>query len=309
MSSDFRPMSGTAIKDDGLDTLKFPVLVSYKLDGIRCVIRNGVPISRNMKCIRNKHITAALTGLPEFDGELVCGGPPHKDQSNPEDDVLSRSNSGVMSANGEPEFTYYVFDMHMEAEFRTRLNEAQKAINAAGNANVAFLPHYLCFDANMIRAHEETALRLGYEGLIIRDPLGPYKYGKATAKEATFLKLKRFDDYEARVSGYLAKNQNTNAPTIAETGLTKRSKKKGGMVAKDTLGTLLGTMVTGPYAGAPMRVGSGFDDALRKYVWNIKADIIGTLFKFKCQGFTPDGEPRFPVFISFRDEADMEVEI
>jgi hypothetical protein len=33
--------------------------------------------------------------------------------------------------------------------------------------------------------------------------------------------------------------------------------------------------------------------------------LQGKVVKFKYQGFTPDGSPRFPVFLGFRDQRDM----
>ena len=85
--------------------IKFPVLVSQKLDGIRCLIINGVAVSRNLKPIRNEHIQSII-GKQEYnglDGELIVGSPLAKD-------CYRVTNSGVMSKEGEPYFTYYVFD-------------------------------------------------------------------------------------------------------------------------------------------------------------------------------------------------------
>lgn len=48
------PMLATAVEN--LDVLKYPVLVSPKLDGIRCLIIDGVAMSRSLKPIPNKHV-------------------------------------------------------------------------------------------------------------------------------------------------------------------------------------------------------------------------------------------------------------
>ncbi len=42
-----KPMLSHTIEDTS--KIKFPVLVSQKLDGIRCLIINGVAVSRNSK--------------------------------------------------------------------------------------------------------------------------------------------------------------------------------------------------------------------------------------------------------------------
>ena len=89
-----------------LDDVKFPVYVSTKLDGIRCLIIDGVAYSRSLKPIRNKYVQE-LFGKPEYnglDGELVVGDIYAKD-------VFQKTTSGVMSAEGTPDVKFYVFDI------------------------------------------------------------------------------------------------------------------------------------------------------------------------------------------------------
>ncbi len=87
----FEPMlSGTV---DDVTSLRYPLLASPKLDGIRATVQGGVVLSRNLKPIRNAH-TQALFGRKEYeglDGELIVG-PPHAP------DCFLRTSSGVMSA-------------------------------------------------------------------------------------------------------------------------------------------------------------------------------------------------------------------
>lgn len=84
--------------------LQFPLLASPKLDGIRCVCTvNDGPVSRSLKPIPNRFIHGQLFFYPPFDGELMVGDP--TDPS-----AFNRSTSGIMSHDGEPDFTYWVFD-------------------------------------------------------------------------------------------------------------------------------------------------------------------------------------------------------
>jgi len=54
-----RPMLAVAIKD--LDDLDYPLYVSPKLDGIRCLIHPELgPVSRKFKPIPNDHIRVSL---------------------------------------------------------------------------------------------------------------------------------------------------------------------------------------------------------------------------------------------------------
>ena len=73
-----------------LEDVKFPVYVSTKLDGIRCLIIDGVAYSRSLKPIRNKFIQSII-GKQEYnglDGELIVGNVYDKD-------VFQKTTSGV----------------------------------------------------------------------------------------------------------------------------------------------------------------------------------------------------------------------
>src|SRR5690554_4631311 len=94
----FKPM--LAASCDNLDALKYPLLATPKIDGIRCLIIDGVAMSRSLKPIPNRFIQSVI-GKPEFnglDGELLVG------------DSFQAATSGIMSGDGEPDFRYYVFD-------------------------------------------------------------------------------------------------------------------------------------------------------------------------------------------------------
>ena len=47
--------------------------------------------------------------------------------------------------------------------------------------------------------YEQGAVEDGYEGVMLRDPSAPYKYGRSTVRKGYLLKLKRFEDSEAEV--------------------------------------------------------------------------------------------------------------
>src|SRR5690606_7804434 len=82
------------------EQIKFPVYASFKLDGIRCAIVNGHPLSRTLKPIPNRFIrhTLNMPCLRGLDGELMIKGD------------FNAVQSAVMSHSGKPEFVYYVFD-------------------------------------------------------------------------------------------------------------------------------------------------------------------------------------------------------
>ena len=66
----FRPMLASHCKD--MSNLRFPVLVSKKLDGVRASVQGGRLMSRSLKPIPNENVQAMFKGLPEgLDGELT----------------------------------------------------------------------------------------------------------------------------------------------------------------------------------------------------------------------------------------------
>ena len=58
---------------DDIDQLRYPLLATQKIDGIRCLIIDGVAMSRSLKPIPNRYIQSII-GKREYnglDGELV----------------------------------------------------------------------------------------------------------------------------------------------------------------------------------------------------------------------------------------------
>lgn len=294
----FQPMLSATVTDAGLDKLKYPVLVSPKLDGIRAVKRGGVIMSRKLKPIRNRFVQEALRDLPDgLDGELIVG------PSNATD-VFKVTTEGVMSADGKPDFCYYVFDSLQgpaDQPFHVRYKrlEAWEDNSAILHPFVVVVFHQLCRNAQEVRNVEEHYVNKGYEGVMIRSVDGPYKFGRSTLKEGYLLKLKRWEDAEYEVYGFVEQMHNENALETDERGYAKRSKSKEGLVGAGKVGAVLVRSVAAH--GHIAEVGSGFIDAERIDMWQNQSSYIGRVMTVKFQGFTPDGKMRFPIFKGWRE--------
>lgn len=75
MSTTIKPMLASDC-DGAIEKLKYPVLVSPKIDGIRCLNVDGQALTRSLKPQPNRTIRA-LASNPAFvglDGELVIPG-------------------------------------------------------------------------------------------------------------------------------------------------------------------------------------------------------------------------------------------
>ena len=302
MSSKFKPMLATAA--ESVEALRYPVLVSPKLDGIRCLIRACAPVTRNLKPLANvyAHDWLARFGfeLEGFDGELGLRNPvaPFCDVS-----------SAIMARAGQPDFVYRVFDDISRGVagtgFETRFKNVRERIaelNHEVRAHVEVVTHKLVRSAAELTTYEETFLAGGYEGLMVRDPSGPYKSGRSTVNEGWLLKVKRFVDAEARVIGVDEQQENTNEATRDELGRTKRSSAQAGMVGKGTLGAL---KVEDLKTKVRFSIGTGFDDALRAKLWVDREYLHGAIVKYKSQPSGAKDAPRFPVFLGFRNSADL----
>lgn len=288
-----KPMLAVAVED--ITTLKYPLLVTPKLDGIRCLILDGKALSRKFKEIPNHHVRKLLEQLPSgLDGEIMCPGK-----------TFNETQSLIMTEEGTPVFEYHAFDF-VDSKLPQPRGYTSRIMDLMGltlhQSFVKLIIPTPATNPEELTALEETCLKKGYEGVMIRSITGPYKCGRSTLKEGYLLKLKRFKDSEAQVIGYEEKMHNDNQATKDELGHTKRSSHKANLRPANTLGTLL---VRDMVSGIEFSIGTGFDDATRKQIWEHRDDYIGKLVNYTHQTSGAKDKPRFPSFRGFRDERDM----
>lgn len=278
-------------KDADLGKLRYPLLVSPKLDGIRAYVREGVVYSRKNKPIPNKHVQTLFKPYDYFDGELIVGDPT-------DPFVYRNTMSGVMSVDGEPDVKYFVFDhlLYLHEPFALRNG---RSLRYNRKVTVA-LEQKLITTYDELLEHEAKILELGYEGLILRDPNAPYKCGRSTVKEGGMLKLKRFSDAEFTVVGFEERLKNNNEATTDETGRTKRSSHKANKSGRGDLGALVLQ-----HNGDTFTCGTGFTDAERADIWDNQDKYLGRLAKVKFFAIGAYDKPRHPVFLGWRDKRDV----
>ena len=302
MAEIIKVMLASGIKD--YDKITYPKYVSAKLDGIRCIINNGVVYSRSGKPIRSK-IVQQLFGrqdLNMLDGELIYGSPTA-------DNVFNLTTSFVMSEDipdgmKASKIKLYVFDYVEDKQpFSQRNLVAGHLVEAAKWHNVPVnLVVQTCINSyEEMLTFEQQFLAQGYEGAMLRSIDGLYKHGRATEKSQDLLKVKRFLDAEATVIGFEEEMFNGNEATTNELGRSERSSHKENLVGKGSLGALV-CLTKG---NVEFRVGTGFDAAMRKSLWYDKENLIGKIVKYK---YFPVGQliaPRLPVFLGWRDTSDL----
>lgn len=284
-----KPMLAATL--ERLEDVSFPVFVSPKLDGIRCLIHNGIAVSRQLKPIPNKHIQECLKGLPNgLDGELILG--------NSLD--FSSIQSSIMSEEGRPNFSYVIFDSVLSAPYSQRLSIFAEYIRNHDRAR--YMPTYKVNSILELLEKEDMFIKSGYEGIMIRSLDSPYKFGRSTVKEGYLLKFKRFKDSEAKILDFEEKLTNNNEKLKDALGHNKRSSHKANLSAANCLGSFI---VYDPKLNTTFKIGSGFTQKDRNDIWLRKDKEIGKFVTYTYQEIGPNGKPRFPIFKGFRDERDL----
>lgn len=289
-----------------MDKIVFPVYASPKIDGIRALIKDGSVVSRTLKPLPNSFIYNYLSRdeLDGLDGELVVGSETDKN-------CMQVTTSGVMSRDGQPDFTYWVFDFWAlpDMPYNERYKMLRNAFDYEQSVirsyhRVRLLPQTIINDQDQLREFEERMLEAGFEGVMIRGINSPYKYGRSTQRQGHLLKVKRFKDAEAYVIGVQELMHNENEATTDELGYVKRSTEAAGKVPGGVLGALKCQDVK---TGVQFDIGSGFTAEQRAELWSKREEIISTVVKYKYFDIGVKEAPRFPTFIGFRDGIDMEV--
>jgi DNA ligase-1 len=281
--------------------IQYPVFASPKLDGIRCSIVEGKALSRTLKPIPNKHIYSELSHplLNGLDGELIVGEP-----TSPT--CYNESVSNVMAFDKVPAYTYYVFDHHAcGGTFEARREVMLDTLGAGtwGDFHqITLLAQNLMRNEDDMLEYEASSVAEGYEGIILRSPNAPYKFGRSTVNEGYLLKVKRFEDSEAEIIGFEEEMFNGNVAETNELGRTKRSTAQAGLSGKGTLGAFL---VRDVHTEVEFSVGTGLTAAQRAAAWGDRDRLVDSLIKYKYFPVGVKDKPRHPVYLGMRNWRDL----
>lgn len=282
--------------------LRYPLLASTKLDGIRAATPNGAPQSNSGKPFPNRKLMALLS-RPEyanFDGELVAGDP--YDHSG--GGVCHRTQSIVMSQDGDiSSLRWYVFDsfLHPGVPFGNRYPTLGSV--PLNDYFMKALPQKEIVSPAVLAAYLESELARGAEGIILRDPDGPYKNGRSTLREGWMLRIKPREDTEAVIVDYEWMHINDNAAERSELGYTKRSSAQAGKIKTDVIGSVI---CQDPRWSKRFGV-TVADHTLRAVLAKLAREgkLIGSIAKFSYMPYGSIDAPRQPSFKNLRDPRDI----
>ncbi len=271
------------------EQLTYPVIASVKEDGYRCAIVNGKPQTRSGKQLANIYTRESLEALdlPELDGELILRD--------------SKSFNSVQSAfgshGGKPNFRFVVFDCFDKPTqpYERRFERVAKWLqhNELGG-RLILARNFVVNSPEELWELFHMALDNGDEGLIIRDPKGPYKNGRSTLKQGWMLKLKPHEDAEATIIDVLELMHNEDAGN---------SNKLENMVPGNTMGAFMCKMPCGKTFKTG--TGKGLTHKLREEFWANRNKLIGKPLTYTYHKLTEAGIPREPRIKGIRDLKDI----
>lgn len=292
----FRPMLASPAD---ISAVRYPVLASPKVDGLRAIVRGGCLLSRKLLPIPNRHLQD-LYARPEyegFDGELVVGDPSRATVFETSD-VVMEEHEGIESV------FFLVFDLcNLQVPYMERYRRLREMAPVQN-----LWEQKLIFEEAELMDYVASITGMGYEGVIIRDLNSPYKFGRSTVREGWMLKIKNFSDAECIIVGMDELYSNQNPAELNDLGLTKRSSHQANKVPMNKMGSLLGI-----YNGQEIRLGTGFTDAQRIEIWQNPDKYLRKYAKFKFQStggksVETGGKGIRPpyVFLGWRHELDMD---
>ena len=235
--------------------------LSEKLDGVRAWWDGGQFLSRQGNVYHAPSwFTAGLPASP-LDGELWLARKAFQRTVS-----VVRRHDGCDAWRG---ITFVVFDAPALVEpFEARQQFLNETFEECRPPFARVLSQERCAGEKHLRQELARVEALGGEGLMLREPESQYEAGRS----ATLLKLKSFQEGEARVLEHLP----------------GRGRHRG----------RTGALLVELPGGERFSVGSGFTDAARN-----TPPQLGSLITFRYQELTERGVPRFPSFVRVRDEA------
>lgn len=242
--------------------IKYPCYVSPKLDGVRCIAHyNGLVVTLMSRGGQYYPVPdkigfaiktiSELTGVDTFDGELYIHG--------------ERLQDIVSCAKKENEMTdrleFWIFDLPSDKIWSQRYEDLTSLHDEiAGIPCIKLVSNYIADNENDARQAMNMYLQKGFEGMMLRNSNGLYKYSH---RSPDLMKWKDFQDAEALVVG----------------------------VTKDKLGegVLKCKLPSGIYFECKMKGNHEYR------MFDNMMTLVGYWISFKYQALTADGVPQFPV--------------
>jgi len=261
--------------NDYKDNIKFPVLVSPKIDGCRMVAqKNGLWTRNGKEYVSCPHISKMLAPIFEAHPNFICDGEIYSHDNNFEKiiSLVKRTKPTITDLkDSEDMVKLWIFDgvtTDKKLEFTKRFELIKTEIK---NLIPDYKKHIVFVENEIANSHEEVVkahdkyVSQGYEGVMIRIADSEYE----NKRSKNLLKLKAFLDDEYEIIDIIE-------------GKGNRSGMAGNLELK---------MPNGKTFSAGIRGGENYYKELLKN----KNKLIGKNATIRYQNLSEDGIPRFPI--------------
>jgi len=246
------------IYQQGIDVTQY--WSSEKLDGVRARWDGTQLLSRGGHVFASPEWFTKDFPASPLDGELWIGRGRYEDTTS----VVRKQ----QPHEGWRMVRFMVFDLPTHGgTFNERVNAMRHLATRDDSPFLGIIAQHAITSENDLKQRLQVALDQGGEGLMLHRKTARYAYGRSQ----DLLKLKPFDDAEAKVIGYRP--------------------GKGKFMGQ------VGSLKVQTEQGVVFYIGTGLSDAQRR-----DPPPLQTQITFRHQGFTENGIPRFPVFLRIRDE-------
>lgn len=250
----------------------YPVYAQPKLNGMRCVSVESGFWSRTGKSIVS--MPALLSETKKYFPDLALDGELYSDTLCFEDTISVARKS--VNINEGTAVKYWVYDAYMShTPFKERFEHLKRRFAEVAPIRIRLVATFECPTPEAVTKYLNFFIEAGYEGAILRNPCGDYEVGK---RSYNLLKLKLWKDMEVKVVGF-------------ERGAGRNYSRLGALVCE-----LPHTQ------GLQVRVGTGLSDVDRETIWNNSEEYLERVCTIKYQELTNAGIPRFPSFLTWREE-------
>jgi DNA ligase-1 len=305
-------------EDAVLDKVIFPCIVQPKIDGVRALNLTGTLTGRSMDPFEGHGITEFFS-RPEFkglDGEMTLGN-----DSASAERLCSLTTGAMGRFKGVTEMAdlhWWCFDYLPDPSlpYQSRYTLLEMKVQELKHPRIHLVPQELVRDRKQLDLAITKFFEKGYEGTIIRNPLAPYKVGRATLAGQQLWRVKPWSDAEIYVTGITEGQKNGNEAKKNTLGRTERSSAKAGMMPNGEVGSIQGYLLkdffcpwTGKLLfkkGLEITVAPGemtVKDAKRYF--EKPSLIVGHIVTFKHMTHGVKDVPRMPIYKSHRLATDM----
>jgi len=308
-----------------LNDLSYPLLASTKLDGCRLLIHNGELLTRSLKPLKNKQLREKFQKIADFtkeeeiilDGECYAHGIPFQFivscfMTQDYDDIkaikkwtnLCQEHDYFISRQEMlDKLKFYCFDClddgmlndcYFSARYKAMLEYTKKFPEL-----IVPVIHKEINNSDELSNYFEEAVNRVYEGLILRNPNGLYKYGRCRISEQNSYKVKPWVTIDSKIIGIVQATvvNDDVEKTVTELGFSRTSKKQGDRHLINKANAFIVD-----YEGKELHIPIAMTDEQKLYIWEHQNEYIGKFveYKFMKIGMKENGLPRIPKMLRMR---------